>query len=109
MKIVKIFTTGPGSSSSDSVYLIGGFQDGCISTKTWIVNPDDFHVSQGPSLTYERCRHSCGKMIINEKVILVVAGGTGANETGDSVEFLDTSSDQGWVLGEHQTSFFKRL
>ena len=57
---------------------------------------------EGPRLNYERCRHSCSKMKINGKTILVVAGGTGANDSGDTVELLDPTSDKGWIIGKYE-------
>ena len=41
--------------------------------------------------------HTCGKMILNGKIVIVVTGGYYL----DSVELLDVSSkNQCWILGE---------
>ena len=52
---------------------------------------------EGPNLNIARCGHSCNKMIINEKVFIIVAGGF----FEDSVELLDPMSDQGWIFGKY--------
>ena len=58
------------------IYLIGGFQNGVRSKKTWIMNPkDNFKLTKGPELNESRTQHSCGKMKVNGKMVLVVAGG----------------------------------
>ena len=51
---------------------------------------------EGPNLNIARCGHSCNKMIINDKVFIIVAGGF----FEDSVELLDPMSDQGWIFGK---------
>ena len=82
---------------SNSVYVIGGYQDGEWSEKTWIFDPsNNFQMREGPNLNIARCGHSCNKMIINEKVFIIVAGGF----FEDSVELLDPMSDQGWIFGK---------
>ena len=52
---------------------------------------------EGPNLNIARCGHSCNKMVINEKVFIIVAGGF----FEDSVELLDPMSDQGWIFGKY--------
>ena len=92
---------------SKTIYLIGGWQDRVISNKTWIINPiNNLDMSSGPNLNEAREWHSCNKMKINGKIILVVAGGknkckyTQRNRTMNSVELLDTTSaNQGWIKG----------
>ena len=92
---------------SKTIYLIGGWQDRVISNKTWIINPiNNLDMSSGPNLNEARVWHSCNKMKINGKIILVVAGGknkckyTQRNRTMNSVELLDTTStNQGWIKG----------
>ena len=95
--------------SSKAIYLIGGFQDDIIANKTWIIDPtNNFEVKQGPSLNEDRILHSCGKLMLNNKVYIVVAGGQSTGSDGDglsfdgtkSVEILDTSlPGQKWIKG----------
>ena len=95
--------------SSKAIYLIGGFQDDIITNKTWIIDPtNNFKVKQGPSLNEDRILHSCGKLMLNNKVYIVVAGGQSTGSDGDglsfdgtkSVEILDTSlPGQKWIKG----------
>ena len=95
--------------SSKAIYLIGGFQDDIIANKTWIIDPtNNFKVKQGPSLNEDRILHSCGKLMLNNKVYIVVAGGQSTGSDGDglsfdgtnSVEILDTSlPGQKWIKG----------
>ena len=96
--------------NSNSIYIIGGKQNGSTSNKTWIVNPNkfvlqdskskiqDFDIREGPPLRKARAYHSCGKMEVNGKVLLVVAGGEGKSYL-DSVEILDPTSNKGWIKG----------
>ena len=61
-------------------YIFPGYQGDYVSKKTWIVNPLlDFEIREGPSMIVERREHSCGKMEINGKFLLVVAGGINEN------------------------------
>ena len=95
--------------SSKAIYLIGGFQDDIITNKTWIIDPtNNFKVKQGPSLNEDRILHSCGKLMLNNKVYIVVAGGQNTDSDGwyetldgiNSVEILDTSlPGQKWIKG----------
>ena len=97
---------------SKTIYLIGGWQDRVTSNKTWIINPiNNLDMSSGPNLNEARVWHSCNKMKINGKIILVVAGGknkckyTQRNRTMNSVELLDTTStNQGWIKGMNSYS-----
>ena len=80
-----------------SIYIIGGFQNGSISNKTWIVDPtNEFQITEGPSLNKGRAYHGCAKMTLNGRTILVVAGGFGAL---DSVEILDPLGNNVWTQG----------
>lgn len=85
----------------NSIYIIGGLQDDSFSNQTWIIDPsNNFNLREGPPLNERRYYHSCGKMEINGKVILVVAGGGGGfGGYLDSVELMDPASDQGWISG----------
>jgi len=72
------------------------------STKTWMVDPETFHIQPGPPLNIARSGHSCAKMILNGKVYLVAAGGYDEYRwmgALDSVELLDPTSNKGWILG----------
>ena len=101
---------------NNAIFLIGGVQNGTgsfqersvqHSKKTWIVDPTNgFEIKEGPDLNVARSFHCGGKMVVDGKVILFVAGGEGhgpASEFNilDSVEFLDPSSmEHGWKLGK---------
>ena len=87
-----------------SIYIIGGYQNGSISKKTWIVDlSNGFKITEGPSLSKERAHHGCAKMIVNRRTILVVAGGyelsEGRHPELDSVEILDPSQNNIWTQG----------
>ena len=87
---------------SNTVYIIGGNQDGLNSRKTWIVkNPmEKFEIKEGPPLNESRIMHSCGLMEINGRIFIVVAGGHSNEDSMNSVELLDTSSSgQSWRMG----------
>ena len=80
-----------------SIYIIGGYQNGSLSKKTWIVDPTkEFQIKEGPSLNKGRINHGCAKMTLNGRTILVVAGGFGAM---DSVEILDPLGNNVWTQG----------
>ena len=89
--------------NEDSIYLIGGYQDGIISEKTWIIGGDPdkngFTIKEGPCLNTKRYAHSCGIMEKNGKILIVVAGGQEEDDDLDTVEILDPSSNAGWILG----------
>ena len=87
--------------ASNSILLIGGLQDGCISGKTWIINPENgFEIKEGPPLNIARYRHSCAKMVspANGKVLIIVAGGINKAAV-KSVEIWDPASNEGWTFG----------
>ena len=58
-----------------------------------------------------RSGHSCAKMVLKDKVYLVVAGGYDEYRwmgALDSVELLDPTSNKGWILGDFfNISFLK--
>ena len=56
---------------------------------------DHFFMREGPSLLENRLCYSCAKMVLDGRVIIVVAGGIGK----DTTELLDPLSDEGWVPG----------
>ena len=100
---------------SNTVYIIGGIQNGSKSKKTWIVkNPmEKLEIKEGPSLNEFRSPCSCAKMKINGRLFIVAAGGSLAwggqshhdhpssnDDSMNSVELLDTSSSgQCWKMG----------
>merc|ERR1711993_40132 len=75
---------------SSTVLIIGGFQNGSNSNKVWEVDlSNNFTIKEGPCLNVPRNGHSCAKMNLNGKVIIVVAGGNDGKSCLDSVELLD--------------------
>ena len=88
----------------NTIYLIAGKQNGKISNKTWILKfsdtPNNLNIKEGPTLNTERSMHTCGKMIVNGKIRIVVAGGWNDTKYLDSVEILDPNAlGEGWVSG----------
>ena len=52
-----------------TIYLIGGYQNGVTSNKTWIIDPtNDFQIKVGPSLNIARSQHSYSKMRIEGRI-----------------------------------------
>ena len=96
------------------IFVIGGIQNKETSHKTWIVdmtNPNNFVIKEGPCLKEGRSDFAFGKMVVNGKTILIVAGGRFWRSLGtfsnlDSVEMLDPTSHQGWTSGKISI-FFK--
>ena len=87
---------------SKSIFIIGGYQNGVKSDKTWIVDPtNNYQVKEGPTMKTVKWVHSCAKMKIKEKNILVVVGNTLDGDLEDLVELLDTSvPDPKWTIGK---------
>ena len=88
-----------------SIFIIGGYQNGVKSNKTWIVDPtNDYHVKEGPTMKTVKWVHSCAKMEIKgetNKTIIVVVGNTLDGDLEDLVELLDTSvPDPKWTIGK---------
>ena len=95
--------------NEESVYIIGGKQNGSITRKTWIVNPkNEFEIQEGPPLIQSRFGHSIAKFVSYQegRILIVIAGGTGLNkEFGflshlNSTEILDPMSSKGWTQGK---------
>ena len=86
---------------SKSIFIIGGYQNGVKSDKTWVVDPtNNYQVKEGPTMKTVKWVHSCAKMKIKEKTILVVVGNTLDGDLEDLVELLDTSvPDPKWTIG----------
>ena len=79
--------------NSTHVFLIGGYQNGGTSKKTWIFNPTkNYEYVEGPELNEERYWHSCGKFFSKDegKEFIIVAGGVNGNGPIDSVELFGT-------------------
>ena len=99
-----------------SIYIIGGelgreINDPHICNKTWIVDPTNgWQIKEGPSLNMERAAHSCAKMTVNGKTVLVVIGGF-RNDFNflDSVEILDPSGKNIWTQGMYLKSVIIEL
>ena len=86
---------------NNTIFIIGGYQDGEISNKTWIIDANNgFKIRVGPSLNTKRVGHSCGKMVSGGKILLVVAGGRKEEKSFlNSVEILDpTSGHYGYCM-----------
>ena len=75
----------------NAIYIIGGRQNGNISSDVWIVDPtNNYSVTQGPSLKTSRYEFSCGTMEVDGRTMIVVAGGYTKPKTFlDTVEILD--------------------
>ena len=90
-----------------SVYIIGGFDDDYMygSKTTWIADPSNgFQIQKGPDLNVPRHTFACGKMMMNGKSVIIVAGGLTKSTSEaylDSVEILDPSSNDGWIIGNY--------
>ena len=89
--------------NKNSVFIIGGNQNGTLSDKTWIIDPTkNFDIEEGPSFNSPKSLMACGKIQIQKKIWLVV-GPYGGN-TFD-IELLDPSNlSQGWIEGENLES-----
>ena len=83
-----------------TIFIIGGWLGGGNkSTATWVVDPsNNFRLKEGPSLNVPRNGHSCSKMTINGRILIVVAGGSDGQSCLDSVEILDLNYPV-WIQG----------
>ena len=88
---------------SETIYLIGGCQNGTRSNKTWIINPTkNFQMREGPSMLQPRINHACATMKINNKVFIIVIGDAPNNHTR-TIEILDTSlPSNSWKFGMYR-------
>ena len=90
---------------SKSIFIIGGYQNEVKSNQTWIADPTNgFSIRRGPPLNIARSLHLCGKMNINGKSWIIVAGGCGLRGYLSSVELLDPMSGKMWVYGKKELS-----
>ena len=61
--------------NSNTIYLIGGWQDNERSEKTWIIDAkNNFAIKEGPTMNNSRYYHSCATMRLNNKVFIIVVG-----------------------------------
>ena len=99
----------------NTIFIIGGSMSTSksspvsTSTKTWMVDPETFHIQPGPPLNIARSGHSCSHMYLNGKTYLVAIGGYDEYRwmgALDSVELLDPTSNKGWILGDFLNIYF---
>ena len=85
---------------SETIYLIGGFQNGEKSNKTWIINPKkNFQIREGPTMLETRIDHACATMKVNNKVFIIVVG-SADNRQCRTIEILDTTlPSNNWKFG----------
>ena len=85
---------------SETIYLIGGFQNGEKSNKTWIINPKkNFQIREGPTMLETRIGHACTTMKVNNKVFIIVVGNAD-NRQCRTIEILDTTlPSNNWKFG----------
>ena len=86
---------------SKSIYLIGGFQNGKLSKKTWIIDPtNNFEMKEGPEMNNIRVGCSCATMRLNNKTFIVVFGRLYFTDS-EIPEILDTSlPTNNWKYGK---------
>ena len=88
--------------AANSVFIIGGSQNGETSINTWIVrflNDEIVQIKKGPELNHKRKLMSCSKMQDDSgNTKLIVAGGKDDTTTLDSVEILALGKN--WIIGE---------
>ena len=90
---------------NDSFVLLTGGAD--TMGQVLIVDAEqNFKMEKGPSLLTERHSHACGTFIHQEKLWVVVVGGTNGYDILNTTELWDPSSDQGWIKG---ISFLQQL
>ncbi len=88
--------------NSTTVMVIGGFQNGMDSGKTFYFTFGEESWTEGPELKNKRGYHSCGKIRRNkesQEMSIIVAGGyAGGSSFLSSVEILDEGSNE-WHTG----------
>jgi N-acetylneuraminic acid mutarotase len=87
--------------NSKTVMVIGGYQNGLISGKTFYFTFGDESWTEGPELKNKRGWHSCGKIRRNKEskeMSIIVAGGSDYPSYLSSVEILDEGSNE-WQTG----------
>ena len=85
---------------SETIYLIGGCQNGTKSNKTWIINPKkNFQMREGPTMLEARNFPACATMKINNRVFIIVIGND-VNWQYQTIEILDTTlPSNNWKFG----------
>ena len=79
---------------------MGGRQNGSISKKTWVINPNNkLEITEAPSMNVARMEYACGKMEFRGNVVLIVAGGWNWAPL-HSVEIFDPTSNKFWIFGK---------
>ena len=87
--------------NSTTVMVIGGYQNGQLSGKTFLYTFGEKSWIEGPDLKYKRQHHSCGKIKRdkdNQEMSIIVAGGWDGSSKLVSVEILDEDSNE-WQTG----------
>ncbi len=99
---VTIFDHCMVTVNSTNVMVIGGYQNGLISGKTFYFTLGEESWTEGPVLKNKRDSHSCGKIRRNkesQEMSIIVAGGDyGGSSYLSSVEILDEGSNE-WQTG----------
>jgi hypothetical protein len=87
--------------NSTTVWVIGGYQNGQISRRTFYFTFGEESWTEGPELKKKRGWHSCGKIRRNkesQEMSIIVAGGLDGSSILSSVEILDEGSNE-WQTG----------
>jgi len=87
--------------NSTTVMVIGGYQNGPFSGKTFYFTFGEESWTEGPKLKIKRYVHSCGKIRRNkesQEMSIIVAGGSDGSSRLSSVEILDEGSYE-WQTG----------
>ena len=80
-----------------AIYILGGYQNS-FTNNVWIASiSDEITFSQGPSMLHSRYHHACATISIDNKNLIIVAGG-GDGKSRSSMEILDPSINR-WVEG----------
>ena len=91
--------------SDNIIYLIGGWQDGVLSHKTWIIDmTDGFKIEEGPKLPKTNHLYTCSSMVVDGDTILVASGGGSMKFYHDSqysrsLLFLNPRKENQWMIG----------
>jgi hypothetical protein len=83
--------------NSTTVMVIGGFQNGSLSGKTFYFTFGEESWTERPQLKIKRRSHSCGKIRRNkdsQEMSIIVAGGYDDSSYLSSVEILDEGSNE---------------
>jgi hypothetical protein len=87
--------------NSTTVMVIGGYQNGMDSGKTFYFTFEEESWTEGPELENKRRLHSCGKIRRNkesQEMSIIVAGGEDGSSILSSVEILHEGSNE-WQTG----------